>query len=371
MSDFTGFHEWHKSQSSKVMFIHSQDATTTHGETTDFTYVFRDSVQISSNEGILVSLLQASIPYSFYNVRQGVNDKIDIFINDVTGPLGYTEKVIQMPAGNYTAITMKKKFKALLEDACKSCNLESTVTIDYDRDLQKFQFKVERLSGDVTSSNPNSGRRIIFNLSHGQNKNEHFDVELGFDSSTASESVYFQQTLSSGQSAGSVLIIDGMPSGGSASGEEYLQSRHIADLNGSVHSLYLRSNLPVISAMDSMSGGVTNILGKLPIDVGPGGIIFHEPKNTVHKSLIQSKSVKYLHIKLTDDRNRVVSLNGLHFSIALMFEFVTLRQNVLPIDPRRAARMPYGLRGNINHISNVVNRRKKKVKKIKKDNNTK
>ena len=76
--DHTGFHEWHKTQSAKVLFIDSKDATAQHDGTTHFTYVFRDTIQVKKNEGVLVSLLQASIPYSFYNCREGVNDKIDI-----------------------------------------------------------------------------------------------------------------------------------------------------------------------------------------------------------------------------------------------------------------------------------------------------
>lgn len=79
--------------------------------------------------------------------------------------------------------------------------------------------------------------------------------------------------------------------------------------------------------MDSATGGVSQILAKIPIMSGPGSIIFHEPQNSVHKSLIQSRSIRFITVRLTDDRNRLVSLNGLDFSVALMFEFVTLRLN--------------------------------------------
>eukprot|EP01043_Picozoa_sp_COSAG02_P096452 COSAG02_NODE_32744_length_511_cov_1.024272_2_plen_89_part_01 len=79
--DNTGYHEWHKTQQSKVMFIDSKDATK-HTDTTHFTYVFNDNINIKKNEGVLVSLLQASVPYSFYNVREGINDKIDILYGE-------------------------------------------------------------------------------------------------------------------------------------------------------------------------------------------------------------------------------------------------------------------------------------------------
>ena len=115
--DHTGFHEWHKTQSAKVLFIDSKDATAQHDGTTHFTYVFRDTIQVKKNEGVLVSLLQASIPYSFYNCREGVNDKIDILY----GPANATSKtemvdfVLLIPAGNYTAISLANRINGVTE----------------------------------------------------------------------------------------------------------------------------------------------------------------------------------------------------------------------------------------------------------------
>ena len=142
-NDQTGFHEWHKSQSSKVMFIDSNDATAVHNGTMHFTYVFRDTIMIEMDEGILVSLLQASVPYSFYNVRDGINDKIDCRISQHTTP-SYTPITIQMPAGNYTAISMANKFVELLQAQMQTAGLPATVTMTYDRDAQKFKFTAGR-----------------------------------------------------------------------------------------------------------------------------------------------------------------------------------------------------------------------------------
>ena len=331
-TDHTGFHEWHKTQQSKVLFIDSKDATAQHDGTTHFTYVFRDTIIVKKNEGVLVSLLQASIPYSFYNVREGVNDKIDIIVSDAafSSP---SEHVISLDAGNYTAISLSSTFKKLVEDVLTGASLSSTVSIKYDRDKQKFQFSI------LPTTNDDQGRMVIINLSHGQNQGTHFDIELGFDSETATSSAYFKcNTDNSTQTAGTVdLNREGLSitaSNFTTTGKTYLQSTNIADLNGSVHSLYLRTNLPVVSSMDSLTGGTSQIVAKLPIDTGPGGIIFHEPRDSLHKSLIQTQAIKHITIRLTDDRNRLVSLNGLHFSVALMFEFVSLKRYDFPTDPR-------------------------------------
>ena len=174
-TDHTGFHEWHKTQQSKVLFIDSKDATAQHDGTTHFTYVFRDTILVKKNEGVLVSLLQASIPYSFYNVREGVNDKIDIIVSDAsaTSP---QEHVITLDAGNYTAITLATTFKQKVEGVFQlaGVSLPSTITINYDRDKQKFQFSI------LPAINDGLGRMVIINLSHGQNQGTDFDIELGF-----------------------------------------------------------------------------------------------------------------------------------------------------------------------------------------------
>ena len=346
MGDITGYHHSHSTQSSKVLFIDSKDATQRHqGETTHFTYVFRDSIIVQKNEGVLLSLLQASIPYSFYNVRKGVNDVIDVVVFSIIGDHLY-EKAIVFPPGNYTAISMAKQFKTQLESFLLLSELPSIVTIDYDRDTQKFKFSINAItSADETSlGEGHRGRVVVLNLSHGENKNTHFDVELGFDSDTAESSVFFAVSSSDTQSAGTCSIVDGVPSNFAPRGTDTsLVSTNIADLNGSVHALYLRTNLPVLSTMDSLTGGQSNIVAKIPINTGPGGIIFHEPRDSMHKSLIHTRAIKALEIRITDDRNRIVSLNGLHFSIALQLEFVNTRQNVQPLDPRQT--LPYGYRG--------------------------
>ena len=352
-TDHTGFHEWHKTQQSKVLFIDSKDATAQHDGTTHFTYVFRDTILVKKNEGVLVSLLQASIPYSFYNVREGINDKIDIIVSDFNNNTLY-ETVITLDAGNYTAISLSTTFKQLIEQymGTVTVGLPSVISIVYDRDKQKFQFSI------APTTNDNLGRMVIINLSHGQNQGTHFDIELGFDSETADNSVYFACDPDNILQTAGTVELNRIGENITASNhipttKPYLQSTNIADLNGSVHSLYLRTNLPVVSSMDSLTGGTSQIVAKLPIDTSPGGIIFHEPRDSLHKSLIQTQSIKHITLRLTDDRNKLISLNGLHFSVALMFEFVSLKTYEVPIDQRTI------LKNNIIHNTNATSKTRK------------
>ena len=55
MTDRTGFHNSHHTQSPKVMFIDSKDANVRHVTDTHFTYVFNESIHVKQNEGVLVS----------------------------------------------------------------------------------------------------------------------------------------------------------------------------------------------------------------------------------------------------------------------------------------------------------------------------
>eukprot|EP01050_Picozoa_sp_SAG11_P036978 SAG11_NODE_14352_length_608_cov_1.542636_1_plen_93_part_00 len=67
----------------------------------------------------------------------------------------FVEKIITLPPGNYTAITLAAKFKKLLEDEMAKTvvvngvtyTLPSTITIDFDRDTQKFNFSIAPIAG--------------------------------------------------------------------------------------------------------------------------------------------------------------------------------------------------------------------------------
>ena len=66
-----GYHLGHETQASKVMYLDSRDGVTTNSTGgSEFSAVFEDSMTTREDEGVLVSLLSATIPYSFYNYPQ-------------------------------------------------------------------------------------------------------------------------------------------------------------------------------------------------------------------------------------------------------------------------------------------------------------
>ena len=60
-----GYHTTHHTQGSRVMYLNSADADTLHEDnTTHFSFTFNEAIHTRAGEGVLVSVLSASIPYS-------------------------------------------------------------------------------------------------------------------------------------------------------------------------------------------------------------------------------------------------------------------------------------------------------------------
>jgi len=98
-------------------------------------------------------------------------------------------------------------------------------------------------------------------------------------------------------------------------------------LNSSIRSLFIRTNLTSQSVLDSfIGGGFSNIFCKIPLNEDPGGTIRVEPANgDVHKVLLRTKVITSVQITLTNQRNRVIDLNGLNFDISIKLDFVATK----------------------------------------------
>ena len=281
-----GFQGTHETQPSRMMYLDSFDATQLTQFTSHYTYSFKDAVETSDGEGMLVSLSSASIPYSFYNIREGVNDR-----------LYYEDTFVTIPEGNYNATTLGTEITKALSSASISISME----IQYHRTRQKYKFKCT--SHTLTLKFPENS--LMF--------------EIGFDSSDT-------------------LLTIG----------DWKEAPNVADLNGSVHAIYIRTNLATRSVMESQTGGVSDILAKIDINSDPGGVITLEPQQVSHEALIHTAGVKSVEIRITDERNRLLNLNGLHSQIGLRFRFVNIkmaapivypgesRQRVAPQDVQKA-----------------------------------
>lgn len=299
--------------SSKILYIDSRDAssylatktkTNYNGNdiivdlTSYFQYTIKEKIEVPLNQRCLVSLNSATIPYSFYNIRANVNNLFFVeainFSNSET-----TQKIFSIPEGNYTAYT----FAEVIEDVVNGTDIQNATKgilfnfqMDYDTDLGMFKYTMERRTED--SSNNKIILQFIFTsntLINGLTPH----IEMGF---TGKENIIW--TLETDGTAVSIY------------------SQNVVDMNGSIHGVYIRTNLVSNGTLDTQSGTFSNILSRIPINVASGGIIFATPNNATHRSIVDIRSIDTLTIRLTDERNRILDLNGLHFQIAISLDFI-------------------------------------------------
>jgi hypothetical protein len=323
---------------SRVIYINSKDATSIMGDNrSDFDFTLDEPIVVPNHHHILLSVYSAEIPYSFYNFRIGVNCKLDYAITgyntrasyDANGkfimgasPLGQTLTIAE---GNYNAIELANLLSAGIP------NLECL----YDPNKLKFSFRC------LTP-----GLRITLALRNGQdtgtplNPGEDMNEELGFDwfnilgdpfverDIAGLQPYYHGYTNPTLDAFGNVIPGPGTDSNRQgpflASPNWYLYSDDVSDLTNSVRSLFMRTNLSTTSVLDSnIGGGFSNILCRVPINAEPGGIINIEPVNgDIHKLLLKVKAITNISIRLTNQKNETIDLNGLDFDVSLKLEFI-------------------------------------------------
>lgn len=259
------------------------------GLTTNYIYNMVEPIMIPENESCEVSLYSATIPYSFYNVRDNVNNefKMEYTSRPTLNGAAITEVAnITLEPGNYNALTLKthllSRISALSDLTYPNIN-QLSFTISYSRPNIKYTFNL--VSVGTT-----------------------FFESLGF---------YFKSSNRLfGFSSGEDEHAFGGP------GAQGFQSQRCIDIHDSLHGLYLRQNLTTRSTLDNRTGTFSNILARIPINCNAGGVIFHTPANSTHRALTTLHSIQSLGIKLTDDANNTIDLNGLHFQISILVSFV-------------------------------------------------
>ena len=296
--------------SSVVLHLDSRFATKflETGLSTNFIYDLVEPIEVPDHETCEVSLYTATIPYSFYNVRPGVNDQLKLKVGSEA------EKVITLTPGNYSATGLKAELQRLVSAIPATPNTHPKlrqVVFDttYSRETLKYSF---------SASGSNMGNDT-----------------LSIDFMTAKGLFGFKVT-----STGYIVF-----NGTSSNGPRTLNSEICIDINDSIHGLYIRQNLTTKSTLDNENGTFTNILARIPINTNPGGIIFHSPANTTHHATASLRVIQSIGIKLTDDANRAIDLNGLHFQISLLISFKPLPERVMPVT-RESRRQPQLIRGN-------------------------
>tara|TARA_R110000824_G_scaffold67404_8_gene174719 strand:- start:78 stop:1157 length:1080 start_codon:yes stop_codon:yes gene_type:complete len=303
----------------------------------DFDFTLEEPIVVPPHHNILLSVYSAEIPYSFYNFRNGVNCKIDYATTAYNTPAAYDAagkltmgavplgQTLTIPEGNYNAVELAALLTAGI------AGLECL----YDVNKLKFSFR-----------NLNKGTRITLALKNGQDTGtpqfpgEDMNEELGFDWFNILGDPFVEMenvglTPNYYGYSNPTLDVNGNPIPGPGTDNNrqgpffvkpsfYLYSDDVADLTNSVRSLFMRTNLSTTSILDShIGGGFSNILTRVPIKAEPGQVINIDPINgNVHKLLLKLKAITNVSIRLTNQKNETINLNGLDFDVSLKLEFV-------------------------------------------------
>lgn len=233
--------------------------------TTNFIYVMKEPITVPDHMNLLISLHTATIPYSFYNVRNGINDKI--YYN-----MGGVDYVLTLEAGNYSATGLASTLKNHIDSN------GGTSTISYSRESLKYTFNIAGVANfDFTFDGRTDGANDLLGF-----YDVNFNIPIGVDT----------------------------------------KSEKAIDLNDSIHGLYIRQNIATKGTLDNEDGTFSNILARLPITTNAGGIIFFTPASHDHETMVSVPVIQTIGVKLTDDRNRSIDLNGLHWQMSLKISYI-------------------------------------------------
>jgi hypothetical protein len=274
--------------SSIVLHLDSQFASSqlSSDHTTNFIYNLKESVEVPEHELCEVSLYSATIPYSFYNIND-TNNEFSVAVK-LTTEASERIHTLQLSNGNYTANSLGTAFVTLIQALADVVVKTLVFTVTYNRVTLKYDIKQTH-----TVSNEQYVH-VNFTKSGGL---------FGFENNTNID--FTTNVTVSGTKA--------------------------ADLNDSIRGLYVRQNLTSKSTLDNETGTFSNILARVPITTNPGGVIFFNPTSHVHRANTWLHSISSVGIKLTNDKNQLINLNGLHFSLSILVKFVKFRN---PIERR-------------------------------------
>ena len=326
---------------SRVMFLNSADATqnlSANYLTTDYMFIPDESIVVPPHHTILMSLHHTQIPFSFYNFQTGRNTILNYGLTDTGVVSGADTGTIEIPEGNYNAQTLLNKIMELLN---AETNL-GTLTIRFNRDTLKYEWNWVPLV---------NFERLTLRISSGTNALTNFRDEIGFNDNKFYQGsgiydVFFDNNLGGVLNCGFSSNYYVLGAGASTTywtgegnqGGVTANIFSVVDMNAAIRSLYIRTNLTTSSVLDSaVGGGFSSILGRVPIDVGSGGVITISPTDgAVHKLYIKVREITIIGIRLTDQRNRLIDLQGLDWDISLQFDFIENPELKVPIDKRTA-----------------------------------
>jgi len=214
------------------------------------------TIDLLNNEWLQVEVISCEIPLSFYNISTALQNNVLSY----TKSPGAVAVNITIPSGNYTVDTLMTILNGLQND----------FTISYSDVFNKFL---------ITIKSPVTAVNFVYSAT---------DYTQQLFGITASRQI----TSSS--------FFDG-----------------VINL-ASVHSVLIRSSLNSGNSA-STSQSNNDIICKVPLSVNYGGILIYNNNDFTRKNIIKSGSVKQFYLKLTEQNQKILDLNGCVWEMSILF----------------------------------------------------
>lgn len=281
--------------SSKQIYLDSKDATFKNDDNSNCLFYFKENLSPPHNVDMIASVQSFTCPMSFYIINATNN----FLVWNTQSNSGS----VTIPFGNYTITELVDFLKT---------QLTFLNSITYDKKTSKILFQ------KTTYSAGENSKTFIF-----ANASTCFTL-LGLNSS--------YNATSSGNDL-----------------QHSLLSENVVDLSG-INSIYIHSNLLTYS-LDSRSGGLSNILCRVPIDTDRNGLLHFNPQES-YKTILRNKVIDYISIKLEDDEERSIDFNGLDWAITLQIDYRYIK-TTKPMATMKNQSLPLTKDGDSNKINST------------------
>jgi hypothetical protein len=214
------------------------------------------TIDLLDHQWLQIEVISAEIPLSFYNISTALQNNVLSY----TKSPGAVAVNLTIPSGNYTVDTLMSTLNGL----------QSDFTISYSDVFNKFL---------ITIISPVTAVNFVYSVT---------DYTQQLFGITASRQI----TSSS--------FFDG-----------------VVNL-ASVHSVLIRSSLNSGNSA-STSQSNNDIICKVPLSVNYGGILIYNNNDFTRKNIIKSGSVKQFYLKLTEQNQKILDLNGCVWEMTILF----------------------------------------------------
>ena len=242
--------------------------------TTDFQFILNPPITIDQEDYLTCQCVYAEIPYSFYNTNSN-NNYFYITEYDTTDYTGTAySRHFSLTSGSYSVYELRDEVKSQLNT---NNHYSSSTTYDVTYNI---------ITNKMTISMSAGTRSAIINFTVSNN----MSIQLGFK----------EQNYSLNPS--NTIVSD-----------------NVCNMSN-VHAIYVKSNMSSSKVYNTRGNhNNSSILQKIQIDSNSLNMIYSTPTDASYKSKLEQKTIDRIELRLTDQRDRLIDLNGLHFEMTLQF----------------------------------------------------